>query len=247
MRRVVIFHTNDLHNHLQPLAAEKIRALKGAEPDSILLDGGDAISAGNIYFKPGGEPILDLMSRIGYDAMALGNREFHFLQAGLKAKLSSADFPVLSANLRATSQEVDLPVKSYVIFDLTDGVRVAVMGLSVPMITEMMLSRKVSSYVFDDPVETAARLAPQLAGQADLTVALTHIGLTRDRKLAETVPEIDLIIGGHSHDTLEKPEFVGKTAIVQAGQYAHYLGRVEVELRPQEPPGISANVVSLRG
>lgn len=246
MRRVVILHTNDLHNHLKAPAAERIRSLKEAEHNVLLLDAGDAISAGNIYFRPGGEPILELMSSAGYDAMVMGNREFHFLQIGLKAKLASASFSILSANLRGAKSDIDLPVKSHIIKELDNGVRVGIIGLSVPMITEKMLSRKVSSYVFDDPVEAAERLVPRLAGQVDLLVALTHIGLKNDRRLAEAVPDIDLIVGGHSHDVLEQPEKVGWTDIVQAGWFAQHIGRVEVQLDAPEPPAISASVVSLR-
>lgn len=200
--------------------------MKDSVPNSLLFDCGDAIWAGNIYFRPDGEPILKLMNDAGYDAMALGNREFHFLATGLRKKIGWADFPVLSANIRPTNH-TDLPVKSDVTFDI-GGVKVVAFGLTVPMITERMLSRKVSSYVFDDPIEVAAKLVPELKKRADIIIALTHIGLKKDKELAGAMPGIDLIIGGHTHTVLESPEWVGKTAIVQAGWFAHYVGKIEI-------------------
>jgi 2',3'-cyclic-nucleotide 2'-phosphodiesterase (5'-nucleotidase family) len=97
------------------------------------------------------------------------------------------------------------------------------------MITERMQSKRVSSYVFDDPLETAAALVPELRPKADLLVALTHIGLQQDRELAQRVPGVDIIVGGHTHALLKDPEIAGSTAIVQAGWFAHYIGRTHVE------------------
>ncbi len=223
---MIIYHTNDLHNRLNPAQAERLRGLKLSTPNCLLLDCGDAIWSGNIYFRPDGEPILKLMNHAGYDAMTMGNREFHFSSTGLKKKTGWAAFPVLSANIRPKDRAA-LPTVSYLQFNI-GGRSVVVFGLTVPMITERMLSRRVSSYLFDDPIETASNLVPQLRSSADILIALTHIGINRDRKLAECVRGIDLIIGGHSHTALERPEFVGKTAIVQAGAFARYAGKTEI-------------------
>lgn len=224
---ITIFHTNDFHNKLTPEKADKLRELKQSTPNSLLLDCGDAIWAGNIFFRPGGEPILKLMNHAGYDAMAMGNREFHFLATGLRTKIGWAEFPVLCANIRAVNN-ADLPVKNHITIEV-NGLKLTIFGLTVPMITEKMLSRKVSSYIFDDPIETAAKIVPELRKECDLLIALNHIGLNRDRELAEKVPGIDLIVGGHTHAVLETPKPVGNTAIVQAGWFAHYVGKVEIE------------------
>lgn len=227
MSSITIFHTNDFHNKLTPEQAERLRELKASVPDSILIDCGDAIWSGNVYFRPGGEPILKLMNRAGYDAMCMGNREFHFLETGLKRKIGWAEFPVLCANIRPTDH-AGLPVTSHVEL-VRGGLKVIIFGLTVPMITERMLSKKISAYVFDDPIETASKIVPKLRKEADLLVALTHIGLKDDRLLAEAASGIDLIVGGHTHVVLDQPEMVGGTAIVQAGWFGRCVGRVEIE------------------
>lgn len=82
MARITIFHTSDMHNKLTPAQAEVLHTLKSANPGSLMFDSGDAIWAGNVFWRPGGEPILDMMNAVPYDALCMGNREFHFLGHG---------------------------------------------------------------------------------------------------------------------------------------------------------------------
>lgn len=242
MPTVTILHTNDFHNHLQPEQAARLKERRSALGDSgLLLDAGDAISSGNITYRPGGEPILDVMSDAGYDAMTVGNREFHFSQAGFCAKVSRARFPVLCANVWARDEQTKLPVAPSITRRLADGIRVTIFGLTVPMITEKMLVRRVSAYVFDDPLRAADRVVPELRRDCDLLICLSHIGMARDRELAERRPEIDVIIGGHTHALLENGEKIGRTLVVQAGWWGKYLGTVTVDLGHVEP-ALSASV-----
>ena len=85
---------------------------------------------------------------------------------------------------------------------------------------------------------------PKLRSECDLLVCLSHIGLARDRELASRRPEIDLIIGGHTHALLETGEQVGRTTIVQAGWWGKHMGIVTAA--PGERcPIVSARVESL--
>lgn len=231
MSHITIFHTNDLHNRLSQEKAVKLRQLKESVPNSILLDAGDAIRAGNVFVSITGEPVLELMSIAGYDAMTLGNREFHFLAPAFRSKIGSAKFPILCANLHSTGS-AEMPVVPSINL-YVGSFRVAVFGLSVPMITSRMFISHISDYIFEDPISAAARIVPALRSEADLVVALTHIGLRRDRFLADSVPGIDVIVGGHSHSILSEPEMIGFTAIVQAGSHAHSVGKTVIE------PGVS--------
>ena len=266
-----LLHTNDFHNHLTDVQADYLRQLRTAVGTrGLLLDAGDAVASGNITYKPGGEMILKTMNTIGYDAVTVGNREFHFSRVGFHCKVSLAHFPVLCANVRLSRQSVadgalpalssdgssgssggekrtdgtsttaqqvpshsDPPVANCIVKTLWNekmSLRVVIFGLTVPMITERMAVRHTSPYVFDDPLITAARLVPQLheTYQPDLLVALSHIGIGQDRKLAEMVPGIDLIVGGHTHVVLEHGERVGNTLLVQGGSHGRFWGRVDI-------------------
>jgi len=263
---LTLIHTNDFHNRLTEAQANRLRLLRDSMgANGLLLDAGDAISSGNVTYRPGGEPILDRMTAIGYDAMTVGNREFHLTRVGFHCKLSRAGFPVLCANVRPTrtpvpsppetaaaseveSRDDALPVRPILLCETASGWRVVIFGLTVPMITERMFARKVSAYVFDDPLTVAANLVPQLRVRyaPDLLIALTHIGIARDRLLAASVPGIDLIIGGHSHVVLEQGERVGETLIAQAGCWGHYFGRIEAHKEnSDERPCLRATLETL--
>lgn len=265
MARLTIFHTSDMHNKLTTDLAQRLHSLKEANPGSLMLDSGDAIWAGNAFWRPGGEPILDLMNSVSYDAMCMGNREFHFLDIGANSKTSRAAFPVLSANLRRSRErkaedwEGEAPaepssahadqgsagaspshapseafsrrarVRPFARFE-RDGLRIAVFGLTVPCITERMLVRKISDYYFEQPIPVAAQLVPELRAECDVLISLSHAGIKVDRELVEKVEGIDLILGGHTHTITDQPEWVGPTCILHHGFYAHYVGRVDVEV-----------------
>ena len=245
MSDITIFHTNDLHGKFRPELAETIIAERAKAGCSMLVDAGDAVSSGNIYFRPGGEPVMAKMTELGYDAMTMGNREFHFMECGLKSKVRLADFPVLCGNLRAKNDKTVSSVGESVFFDLS-GLRVGVLGLSVPMIRKGMTAEKLSPFWFEDPIDTAEVLVPVLRKDSDVLIALTHIGLKRDMELAERVSGIDLIVGGHSHDLLNDLIMVGNTAIAQAGWWGNCFGRVDISLSGSKGrPEITGEIIEV--
>jgi 2',3'-cyclic-nucleotide 2'-phosphodiesterase (5'-nucleotidase family) len=234
-----LFHTNDFHGRLTDEAAAVVRAARAERPGSLLLDAGDAVSAGNLGFRAGGEPILARMSEIGYDAMTVGNRESHPRREIFPRKVKDARFPVLCANLTARPG-AELPTRPSVILqaggvgDSESGqeIRVAVMGLSVPMFTRKMWTQSLCDYFFESPVETARALVPRLRERATVVVALTHIGLHLDEALARAVSGIDLIVGGHTHADLDAPRVIDGVPILHTTAYAAYLGRACLEAMP---------------
>ncbi|MBC8104808.1 MAG: metallophosphatase [Cytophagales bacterium] len=246
-----ILHTNDFHNSLGEAGGKRLReaiaSLEGAP--YLFLDAGDAIKAGNVGVNPFGEPILDCMSDLGYDAMTLGNREFHILRPALETKISHARFPILCANLRGRDPEAaqKLPVVPHITLD-RGGLKVTIFGLTVPMVTEKMkMAAAVSAFLFDDPIEVARRLVAELRWGADVLIALTHIGIREDERLARSVSGIDLIIGGHSHVSLASPQWVEReggssraTPIVQAGWHARSYGHVTLHRPPGDRTGEGA-------
>ncbi len=100
LRQLFTFCTPTTSTNLTEAQANLIRRTKDNLPAALLLDAGDAVSAGNVGVRPGGEPILTRMSDAGYDAMTLGNREFHVADTLLRHKISKARFPILCANIR---------------------------------------------------------------------------------------------------------------------------------------------------
>lgn len=228
MNPITIHHTSDLHGSLQDSAAQRLAALKRDHPGSFLFDSGDAIRSGNLGFSPTGEPTLRRMAEAGYDAMAMGNRESHPLRLPLAQKLKDATFPVLSANLMATRDGPPPVVQPCVIFE-RGGRRLAVFGLTTQITKPASAWARVTSFVFEDPVETARRLAPELKRQADLVVCLSHCGYKLDALLSE-VPEVDLVLGGHSHKLFVQHE-PGKAMVVHPGWFGSHVSHTGIESR----------------
>lgn len=229
MPPAVLLHTADLHNRLSPAAAARLTALRQEQPGAILLDAGDAVAAGNLTWRSGGEPILRLMARLGYQAMAMGNRESHPSSRLLALKLRDAAFPVLAANLASRRGHPPEPVRAHLL--LEGPPRVAVIGLAPQITPPGSRWARLADFVFEDPVATAARVAAELRPQAELVVVLSHCGLETDRLLAE-LPDVDLVLGGHSHRQVIEQQ-PPKATVVHPGWHGRLVSRTEIASRRQ--------------
>jgi len=228
MTELVLIHTNDTHGRLRPPVTDRLRALVEARPGALLLDAGDAVSAGNLGLRVGGEPVLGSMSDLGYAAMCLGNRETHPRKEIFPLKVDRARFPLLSANMAAKG-DTPLPVRPHLILTHA-SCRVGIFGVTVPMFTRKQWSQPLCDYWFGDPLAEARRQVDELRPQVDLLIALTHIGYRQDQVLAERCPEVDVLIGGHSHTDLEEPTLVGEVPILQARSHGFYAGVARLQV-----------------
>ena len=244
MPSCTILHTADLHNRLSEAAADFLRRGKEASGDTLLLDSGDAIRAGNLGCTRSGEPILQLMSATGYDAMAMGNRESHPTLRVLERKIGDASFPILAANMMAKRRPLPEQVKSHIVRKLPSGLRVAVMGLAPQVTSPRSWWAHITDYVWDDPLKTAAGLSRKLRPDADLLLCLSHLGLKLDEELAQ-VEGLDLILGGHAHVTMSPPRKVGNCYIAHSGHGGRFAGRLEVEIEGGAVASITGELIPL--
>lgn len=213
---VTLLHTNDLHGRLTRDGAERLAALKEELAPCLLLDSGDAVARGNVDWRRDGEPAHDLMRLAGYDAGALGNREFHFRPGPQRCKLKRAPFPVLCANLAAPAGYGG--IVAHCRLTPAPGLTLLVLGLLVPMVTARSLARLVTPVRFIAPASAVARVLAEASGAA--TICLSHLGLSADRELAAAGLGLDLILGGHSHTGLPEAAVVGGTPIFQNHPHA---------------------------
>ncbi len=161
------------------------------------------------------------------DAMCIGNHEFDFGQENFSKLEALAKFPILSANIyvEATGKRFADPC---VFFTLADGTKAAAFGLTTPETAVQTSPKNVVGLNFTDPAAEANKLLAGLLKQTGLIIAVTHLGYEADLELAKAVPDIDLIVGGHTHTTVEPPTEVGKTLVCQANSYGLYLGQVDM-------------------
>ncbi len=251
--QLILLHTNDMHGHFQPDRAkwldgqpeiggmleldawvEALEAEHTAE-DILLLDGGDILSGTPltdlVVRGSQGGAMLELMEEVGYDAVVVGNHEFDKGYDNLAAFVAEADFPVLSANLDAPDGSGPaVPGLRDSVVRLTNGLQVGIIGATTEGLSHLASTDTMARITLRPVVESVAAEAERLRPEVDLLVALTHIGLDADRALALAVPELDLIVGGHSHTRLEEAVREGDTFIVQAGDYCKALGMIHLTL-----------------
>lgn len=180
------------------------------------------------------DPAWPLLASLDCSVSVIGNRETHVLALPFRAKLDGARHPVLCANLRTSAGQVVLPGTWSTV---VNGLRITVVGVSVAMVTKRMKSAIFSAYLWDDPIATAISEGERLRPNADVLIALTHIGLPQDMRLAEQTDLYDVIVGGHSHDVLDIPINVRQTWIVQGGSHGRYFGEFEYDFSNKQLTG----------
>ena len=223
-------------------------------PATFLVDGGD-FSMGTLYqtIYETEAPELTLMGQIGYDAVTLGNHEFDYRSQGIANMLHEAakraeeagdyQLPALvSANIdweKNTSSDNLLVKEAMEVYGSTPyivvergGVRAGIYGVLGKDADECAPE---SGLEFEDIVETSKSIVDQLQKeQVDLIICLSHSGTSsqeeksEDEILAREVPEIDVIVSGHTHTTLEEAIQYGDTYVVSAGSYCENLGELHL-------------------
>ncbi len=220
---LTIYFTNDMHGEAKPLDRFK---LEQPPPNYLLLDGGDAIKGSNTVFHLN-EPILTQMRLCGYHAMAMGNRELHYWRWILQRRNRQRLFTLLASNL------VDLHYTpyhwSYSTIIYSGKWRIGILGATVIQYPTGSPWEQLTGLRFLEPKQCLPHLAKLLKQKCHLVILLSHLGLDKDIELAPHLSHnIDLIVGGHSHDALHSPQIVQGVPIVQAGSHGKYLGRLQL-------------------
>lgn len=248
---ITLLHVNDAHGHLEPHSlaglsiggyarlatlVERVRAEKAAA--TWLVHCGDEFSKGDaLTRKTLGQANIAIMNPLGFDLWVPGNGDFYDGLANLRKAMGAAKFPTLAANVvdKKTGQCI---AKESVVLLTAGKVRVAFFGLC----TVYDGDARRDGLELRDAIQTAKDLVPKLRRQADVVVAVTHLGVDKDEKLAAAVGGIDVILGGHSHTILPEGRRVKapdgrEVLIAQAGCFLSHCGRVELEVAPKPGGG----------
>jgi 5'-nucleotidase len=255
-KHITILHTNDVHSHIEPFGpndprnanmggiarrATLIGEIRNENPNTLLLDAGDIFQGTPFFNFYGGELEFKLMSMLKYDAATIGNHDFDNGIDGLFAQLPHADFDFISSNYDFRNTIMDGHTLPHQILT-KDGVKIGIFGLGLDL-QGLVNSHLYKETKYLDPVEIATDMVRILKEEkkCDLIICLSHLGFDyksdkiSDVKLAKATKDIDLIIGGHTHTFLEKPEIhinkAGKKVLInQVGCFGLYLGRIDFYL-----------------
>ncbi|WP_346910292.1 bifunctional metallophosphatase/5'-nucleotidase [uncultured Roseibium sp.] len=261
---LTILHTNDFHSRVEPInkydsgCSEEdnaegkcfggyarldtlINERRAASNNSVLLDGGDQFQGSLFYTYYKGKVAAEMMNRLAYDAMTVGNHEFDDGPEVLRGFMDAVEFPVLMSNADVSKEPklADVLMPSTVIE--RGGEKIGLIGLTPEDTGE--LSSPGKTIDFTDPAAAVkAQIAKLEAEGVNKIIVLSHSGYDVDQKIAAAVSGIDVIVGGHSHTYLSNvsdkakgpyPTWVEgpdghKTAIVQAASYGKFLGELQV-------------------
>ncbi len=269
---ITILGTTDLHGNINPIDYFKdvsanrglakvftlVKQIRRQQPNTLLIDSGDCIQGTpliyyhNIKNPAPPNPMMLVMSYMGYDAMAVGNHEFNFGLDVLDKARREANFPWLSANTYRTADGLTY-FAPYTVREV-GGVRVGILGLTTPGIPTWENPENYPGLEFRNPIEEAKRWVSVLREKerCDVVVIAVHMGLDRDLdtgrvwpqeapgdnqayQLAEATTGVDVIFMGHTHR--KTPEaFVNGVLLTNAGQWAENLARADIELE-RDPQG----------
>ncbi|EMF8838748.1 bifunctional UDP-sugar hydrolase/5'-nucleotidase [Vibrio parahaemolyticus] len=283
--KLSVLHTNDHHGRFWQnkhgeygMAARKtliddLRDEIQAEGGSVLLlSGGDINTGVPESDLQDAEPDFKGMSKIGYDAMALGNHEFDNPLDVLFKQQDWANFPMLSANIydKKTGKRLFQP---YAMFN-KQGIKIAVIGLTTEDTAKLGNPEFIGQVDFHDPKAEAKELIAELkkTENPDLIFAVTHMGHYENGNRGINAPgdvalarylnegDLDMIVGGHSQEPvcMEGPNVIKKnfkpgdecqpdqqngTYIVQAHEWGKYVGRADYEFRNGELSMVSYDLI----
>jgi 2',3'-cyclic-nucleotide 2'-phosphodiesterase (5'-nucleotidase family) len=243
---VTILHTNDIHGKFTETPAtwkegnppiggfENLSAYVNEERAGagrvLLLDAGDFMTGNPIcdyaYGGVRGGAMVELMNRLDYDAAALGNHEFDHGLRNLDSLLALAAFPILSANTYRPGGGLTTG-ESHRIFDL-GGLRIGVIGVMTEDLYGVTAPAALLGTKVTPAAEAVRGVVRAIDPKTDLIIVVSHIGFDGDKALAREVDGVDVIVGGHSHTRLTKPEVENGVIIVQTGGHNRSVGRLRL-------------------
>lgn len=246
---ITILHWNDFHSQNLPFQVKAknretntdttffvggsatfssyIKYYKSKSNNVLLLNAGDDFQGSPISTITKGKSQIELMNLVSPDAMQLGNHEFDYGREQLSSYFASTTFPVLSANVLDGNTKKTF-AKPYEIKQI-GNVKIGIIGLMTTELQSLSIPDNVKNLEVQKLSETVNALIPELKKEnVDIIIALTHAGVDQDSILALHSPDLDLIVGGHSHTPLFRPKRVNGIMITQAGSRGRWLGKIEL-------------------
>ncbi len=197
-------------------------SLRSVYANSLALHAGDEFTGSAICAITKGRSQIEILNLIKPDAFCLGNHEFDYGWENLRGLLGAAEFPALCCNVFDSVSNAPIALPSMIA--QIGGVTVGIIGVAPRFLEGSVIKGALEGLRVADPVPIVSELLDDLKENTDIQVALTHQGLREDMRLARSCPELDLIVGGHSHDRTFDPLVENGVPIIQAGAKGRYLG-----------------------
>lgn len=267
-KEFVILFTNDFHSQIEPIEADAssyadrggikrmkvlVDSIRKAEPNVLLADAGDLVQ-GTYYFSLlNGVVEMMVLDELGYDVRTLGNHEFDKKMTGLGDMLALSRVPVVATNYDFSNTAISGYIQDSAIIE-TGGIKVGFIGMNV-MLENLVDPTACEGVEWQNAINVADIEAQKLRQDgADIVIALSHLGYEKtdrvyyDRGIAMNTRHIDMIIGGHSHTVIKRPDYVTNldgdaVPVVQTGSKGVFLGYAKVRIDEEGKPSFTYRLI----
>lgn len=250
LRELKILHWNDFHSANIPFKVTKkeIPELsdslgfiggyaylsaylnKFKDTNTITLHAGDDFQGSPSSTVTKGKSQIDILNLILPDAFTIGNHEFDYSLDTLLKNLKDAKFNVINCNLIDKETKNNI-FKPYQIFE-RNNIKIAVIGVITRDLITLTLKDNIKNITILKEIPTIRKYIKEISESEnpDIFILLSHCGYEDDIIIADSIPELSVIIGGHSHTRIKNPKKENKTIICQAGEKGKYLGVLDLKI-----------------
>ncbi|WP_440857829.1 bifunctional metallophosphatase/5'-nucleotidase [Staphylococcus shinii] len=228
--KLTIYHTNDIHSHLHEYARITeylIQERPKLQHHSLYLDIGDHVDlSAPVTEATMGIKNVELLNAAHCDIATIGNNEgMTISHDALNTLYDNATFDVTCANVFDEQGRLPRNMSSSFI-KVIDGVRILFIAATAPFTPFY----RALDWIVTNPLAAIKDEIKANEGAYDLLVIMSHVGVFFDEKLCQEIPEIDLILGSHTHHYFENGEINNGVLMAAAGKYGHFLGEVTLEI-----------------
>lgn len=242
--RLTILHTNDIHSNFENFSKVVNKVNEWKDCDTLVLDAGDFADFKRIELQgTDGLAAMELLDMAGYDALTVGNNELFQGLEVLKYMASNAKIPLLSSNLRSLERSEIEEVRRSIIIEKS-GLRILIIGAS----PDIGPFNELLGFTLMDYLEAVQQEINKYQEKYDVCILLSHLGMEKDKEIAEKISGIDIIIGGHFHILMDQPEIVSGKIIHTSGAQGEHIGKLVVEVSSNQVQlieGMNYNILHL--
>lgn len=238
MEVIHIYHINDLHSHFehwprihQFLQQRKLWHEQSGE-ECYFFDLGDHADRSHpLTEATHGHANVELLNKAGFHAVTIGNNEgITFPFVDLDQLYEQRQFDVLLANLYYKDGTRPSWAKANAVYETKKGTKIGLTGLTA-CYTHLY---RLMGWEITDPHEELRQQLKELQSLSDITILLSHLGIQDDEKIARELPEVDVIIGGHTHHIFHEGKIVNDTLLACAGKFGMFVGHICLSVDEQK-------------